>query len=221
MIDPDRDLHKGVVEMDPTENPTLPATPFSSPGPPANSLVAGAVELIDRSAGKPKPRRRGAKCFNTLSGRLRLAVIADNSAKSIEAFVRDNVKPDATVITYGHASYTGLSGDHRHDPRVVGAILLPRSHRAHSPMKRWAWHVSRPANTSRFTSMNCLSLQPPLSSPRLVRSGARGVPAHCRPRTYWDIAQRDNPLKSAVRSQLLHLVDRIRHLEPPVSYASH
>ncbi len=69
-------------------------------------------------------------------------MIADNSAKSIEAFVRANVKPGVTLITDGHASYPGLSGDYRHDPRVVGAmaanIVLPWSHRAFSLMKRWA-----------------------------------------------------------------------------------
>ncbi len=69
-------------------------------------------------------------------------MIADNSAKSIEAFVQANVKPGATSISDGHASYPGLSGDYRHDPRVVGAmaanILLPWSHRAFSLMKRWA-----------------------------------------------------------------------------------
>ena len=69
-------------------------------------------------------------------------MIADNSAASLEAFVRANVKPGATVITDGHASYPGLAGDYRHDPRVVGVmaanIVLPWSHRAFALMKRWA-----------------------------------------------------------------------------------
>ena len=98
--------------------------------------------MIDRSAGRPKPRRKGAKYLDTCSGRLRLAVIADNSAKSIEAFVRANVRPGATLITDGHAAYPGLSGDYRHVPRVVGNmaanIVLPWSHRAFSLLKRWA-----------------------------------------------------------------------------------
>ena len=86
---------------------------------------------LDRILNKarPKPRRKGAKYLDTRSGRLRLAVIADNSAKSIEAFVRANVKPGATLITDGHAAYPGLSGDYRHDPRVVGNmaanVVLP------------------------------------------------------------------------------------------------
>ena len=48
--------------------------------------------------------------------------------------MRANVKPGATLITDGHAAYPGLSGEYRHDPRVVGKmaanIVLPWSHRA-------------------------------------------------------------------------------------------
>jgi hypothetical protein len=66
-----------------------------------------------------------------------LAVIPDNSAKSIEAFVRANV----TLITDGHAAYPGLSGDFQRDPRIVGSmaasVILPWSHRAFSLLKRW------------------------------------------------------------------------------------
>ena len=132
MIDPDRERLEGVVEVDQTEIPFRVRDAFFEPGAAGKILVAGAIEVIDRSAGKPKPRRRGAKYIDTRSGRLRLAVIADNSAKSIEAFVRANVKRGATGITDGHASYPGLSGDYRHDPRVVGAtaanVVLPWSH---------------------------------------------------------------------------------------------
>jgi hypothetical protein len=73
--------------------------------------------VIDRDTNTSKPRRKGAKYLGTRSGRLRLAMIADNTAASIEAFVRANVKPGATLISDGHAPYPGLSGDYRHDPR--------------------------------------------------------------------------------------------------------
>ena len=142
MVDPDRDLLEGVVEVDQTEIPFRASDAFFEPGAAGKILVAGGIEVIDRSAGRPKPRRKGAKYLDTRSGRLRLAVIADNSAKSIEAFVRANVRPGATLITDGHAAYPGLSGDYRHDPRVVGNmaanIVLPWSHRAFSLLKRWA-----------------------------------------------------------------------------------
>ena len=132
----------GVVEVDQTEIPFRAGDASFERGSAGKILVVGAVEVIDRGAGRPKPRRKGAKYLDTGSGRLRLAVIADNSAKSIEAFVRANVKPGTTLITDGHAAYPGLSGDYRHDPRVVGNmaanVVLPWSHRAFSLLKRWA-----------------------------------------------------------------------------------
>lgn len=122
MIDPNRELLEGVVEVDQTEIPFRVGDAFFEPGYAGKILIAGAIEVIERDTNKPKPRRKGAKYLDTRSGRLRLAVIADNSAASLEAFVRANVKPGATVITDGHASYPGLAGDYRHDPRVVGVM---------------------------------------------------------------------------------------------------
>src|SRR5208337_2973805 len=87
-----------------------------------------------------KPRRKHAKYLDTRSGRIRLAAIADNSAASIQAFVKANVKAGATLLTDGHASYLALSG-YRHDPRVVGKmaghVALPWIHRVFALMKRW------------------------------------------------------------------------------------
>ena len=92
---------------------------------------------------------RSKLSLDTRSGRLRFAMIADNSAASIAAFVRANAKPGTTLLTDGHASYPGLSG-YRHDPRVVGTmaghVVLPWSHRAFSLLKRWAlvsWPTSQ------------------------------------------------------------------------------
>jgi transposase-like protein len=142
MADPNREPLEGVVEVDQTELPFRIGAAFHEPDIAGKILIAGAVEVLDHADNKSKPRRLGAKYLDTRSGRLRLAVIADNSAKSLEAFVRANVKPGATLLTDGHAAYPGLAGDYRHDPRVVGAmaanILLPWSHRAFALMKRWA-----------------------------------------------------------------------------------
>ncbi len=70
---------------------------------------------------------------------------ADNSAASLEAFVRANVKPGATLLTDGHSSYPGLT-DYRHDPRVVGKMaghaVLPWIYRVFSLMKRWGFSCS-------------------------------------------------------------------------------
>src|SRR5271169_4018990 len=141
MVDPNREPLEGVVEVDQAEIPFREGDAFFEPGNAGKILVIGAVEVIDRGSNQAKPRRKHAKYLDTRSGRLRLAVIADNSAASIEAFVRANVKPGTTLLTDGHASYPGLSG-YRHDPRVVGAmaghVALPWSHRAFSLLKRWA-----------------------------------------------------------------------------------
>src|ERR1700675_4496499 len=121
---------EGVVEGD----------AFFEPGNAAKILVIGAVEVIDRGINQSKPRRKHAKYLDTRSGRLRLAMIGDNTAGSIEAFVRANVKAGTTLLTDGHASYPGLT-DYRHDPRVVGNmaghVVLPWMHRAFSLLKRW------------------------------------------------------------------------------------
>jgi hypothetical protein len=131
MVDPNRAPLEGVVEVDQAEIPFRAGDAFFEPGNAGKILVIGAVEVIDRGTNQAKPRRKRAKYLDTRSGRLRLAVIANNSAASIEAFVRANVKPGTTLLTDGHASYPGLSG-YRHDPRVVGTmaghVVLPWSH---------------------------------------------------------------------------------------------
>ena len=140
MVDPDRDPLEGVVEVDQAEIPFREGDAFFERGNAGKILVVGAVEVIDRDTNQPKPRRKHAKYLDTRSGRIRLAV-ADNSAASIEAFVRANVKRGATLLTDGHASYPGLT-DYRHDPRIAGKmaghVVLPWIHRAFSLMKRWS-----------------------------------------------------------------------------------
>ena len=141
MVDPDREPLEGVVEVDQAEIPFREGDAFFEPGNAGKILVIGAVEVIDRDVNQARPRRKHAKYLDTRSGRIRLAMIANNSAKSIEAFVKANVKRGTTLITDGHASYPGLAG-YRHDPRIVGKmaghIVLPWIHRAFSLMKRWS-----------------------------------------------------------------------------------
>jgi hypothetical protein len=141
MVDPDREPLEGVVEVDQTEIPFREGDAFLDRGNAGKILVIGAVEVTDRDTNQSKPRRKHAKYLDTRSGRIRLAMIADNSAASIEAFVKANVKRGTTLITDGHASYPGLTG-YRHDPRIVGKmaghIVLPWIHRAFSLMKRWS-----------------------------------------------------------------------------------
>ena len=142
MIDPQREPLEDVVEVDQAEIPFRADNRFFDPAKSGKILIAGAVEVIDRGTNQAKPRRKRAKYLDTRSGRIRLAAIPDNSAASIEAFVRANVKPGTTLLTDGHRSYPGLT-DYRHDPRTVGKmaghVVLPWIHRVFSLMKRWGF----------------------------------------------------------------------------------
>ena len=121
MIDPQREPLEGVVEVDQAEIPFRADNRFFDPAKSGKILIAGAVEVIDRGTSQARPRRKRAKYLDTRSGRIRLAAIANNSAASIEAFVRANVKTGTTLLTDGHRSYPGLT-DYRHDPRTVGKM---------------------------------------------------------------------------------------------------
>src|SRR4029077_19671501 len=85
MIDPDRSLLEGVVEVDQTE------IPFRTDDAFGKIIVAGGVEVVDRTTNRAKPRKLSAKYLDTRSGRVRLAAIPDNSAASLHAFIRANV----------------------------------------------------------------------------------------------------------------------------------
>ena len=104
MIDPQREPLEGVVEVDQAEIPFRADNRFFDPAKSGKILIAGAVEVIDRGTNQAKPRRKRAKYLDTRSGRIRLAAIPDNSAASIEAFVRANVKTGTTLLTDGHRS---------------------------------------------------------------------------------------------------------------------
>jgi transposase-like protein/predicted RNA-binding Zn-ribbon protein involved in translation (DUF1610 family) len=201
MVDPNRDLLEGVVEVDQTEIPFRVGDTFFEPGNAGKILIAGAVEVIERDTDRAKPRRQGAKYLDTRSGRLRLATINDNSVASIEAFVRANVKPGSTLITDGHASYPGLAGAWRHDPRVIGAmaahVVLPWSHRAFSLLKRWAlgtYHGLRRKHVDTYLDEFVFRY-----NRRFYRHVSfetmLGLAARHQPVSYWDIVKRDNPRK--------------------------
>jgi predicted RNA-binding Zn-ribbon protein involved in translation (DUF1610 family)/transposase-like protein len=203
MVDPDRESLEGVVEVDQAEIPFRAGDTFFDPGNAGKILIAGAVEVIDRDNDRAKPRRKGAKYLDTRSGRVRLAMIADNSAASIEAFVRANVKPGATLLTDGHASYPGLT-DYRHDPRVVGKmaahIVLPWIHRVFALMKRWGlgtYHGLRRKHIDTYLNEFVFRY-----NRRFYRHASfetmLGLAAHHEPAGYWDVIGRANPRKGGV-----------------------
>ena len=206
MVDPDREPLEGVVEVDQAEIPFREGDTFFEPGNAGKILVIGAVEVIDRDSNQARPRRKHAKYLDTRSGRIRLAMIADNSAASIEAFVKANVKRGTTLLTDGHASYPGLTG-YRHDPRVVGKkmaghVVLPWIHRVFSLLKRWSlgtYHGLRRKHVDTYLNEFVFRY-----NRRFYRHVSfetlLGFAAGNEPVSYWDIIKRDNPRKAAARS---------------------
>jgi transposase-like protein len=200
MIDPHREPLEGVVEVDQAEIPFRADNSFFDPVKSGKILIAGAVEVIDRGTNQAKPRRKRAKYLDTRSGRIRLAAIPDNSAASIEAFVRANVKTGTTLLTDGHRSYPGLT-DYRHDPRTVGKmaghIVLPWIHRVFALMKRWGlgtYHGLRRKHID--TYLNEFVFRYNRRFYRHVSFETMlGLASHHHPTSYWDIVGRDNPRK--------------------------
>ncbi len=203
MVDPDRNPLEGVVEVDQAEIPFRAGDSIFDPGNAGKILIAGAVEVIDRDTNEAKPKRIGAKYLDTRSGRIRLAMIADNSAASIEAFVRANVKRGATLVTDGHASYPGLT-DYRHDPRVVGKmaahVVLPWIHRVFALMKRWelgTYHGLRRKHVDTYLNEYVFRY-----NRRFYRHVSfetmLGLAAHHEPASYWDVIGHANPRKGVV-----------------------
>ena len=97
---------------------------------------AGASAARRRSAGVAVEVRGGG------TGRLRLAVLADASQKSLGDFVKQTTALGAIVHTDGWSGYAGLAkAGYDHRPRSQraepGEKLLPRAHRAVSNLKAW------------------------------------------------------------------------------------
>ena len=198
MVDPDRERLEGVVEVDQIEIPFREGDAFFDPGNAGKILVIGAVEAIDRDINQSKPRRKHAKYLDTRSGRIRLAMIAANTAASIEAFVRANVTRGATLLTDGHASYPGLT-DYRHDPRVVGKmagdVVPPWIHRVFALLKRWSLGTYRGLRRKHVdTYLDEFVFRTNRRFYRHVSfETVLGLTARHKPTGYWDIIGRANP----------------------------
>jgi transposase-like protein len=126
MVRPDRDRLSGWVEVDETYFGGLEEGKIGRGG------VAKALIVI------------GVQAVGPVIGRIRMRVIPDASADSLQRFVKDCVEPGSTVHTDGWAGYSGLQKagyDHEvtrrgGDPKQA-AKLLPRVHRVISLLKRW------------------------------------------------------------------------------------
>jgi len=127
MVDPDRSMLDGIVEVDETEVALRrKADPIAGYGIPnvGKILMIGAVEVDE--AGRPH--------------RLRLETLESKEGEHVRDFVTRNVAMDARVITDGLPGYRGIE-KHRHIPKTVGRmaghVVLPWVHRAFSNLKRW------------------------------------------------------------------------------------
>src|SRR5947208_796224 len=131
MVDPERGPLAGLVEVDETslsfrtKDDPVTAKPGRSHG--GKLLLAGAVEIEGKGP-----------------GRVRLTVIGDYSAATLNAFVAGNVAAGSTVVSDGWSGYATLT-DVKHDPRVIGDapahLVLPWIHRVFANAKRWALGV--------------------------------------------------------------------------------
>jgi transposase-like protein len=131
MIRPDRQPLAERVEADETYVGG-PRPGKRGRGAAGKALVGGAVE-----AGRGKARGRRL-------GRLRLGLLADASAESLDAFLAAHVAKPATVATDGWRGYLGLpAAGYDHEPvsssasRGDAALRLPGIHLVFSLVKRW------------------------------------------------------------------------------------
>ena len=128
---------------------------------PGRELLSGPVEVDETSiggeeAGLAGGRAKGKKALVAVAvevtsptgfGRCRARVIPDGSAKTLHAFITDNVAVGSTVITDGWSGYRGIeAAGYSHDRRSQRAAkaagedpgeLLPAVHRVASLIKRW------------------------------------------------------------------------------------
>ena len=103
-------------------------------------LVAGAVEVKQRKhSGSLNKRRTGR-----YAGRVRLAVVADRSAKSLGGFIARVVTPGATIITDDWSGYATLekrgylhSAVAERGDMQVAETFLPIIHLVFSNLKTW------------------------------------------------------------------------------------
>lgn len=212
MVDPNRDPLEGVVEVDQTEMPFRADDRSGTTLKTGKIIVIGAVEVIDRTTGKAqRPKALGQKYLDTLSGRIRLAAIPSNHAAHIHAFVRANIAPGATLVTDGHASYSGIPG-YRHDPRIVGNMAahvpLKWIHQVFALLKRWSlgtYHGLRRRHIDAYLNEFVFRY-----NRRFYRhvsfETVLGLAAHCSPLSYWDITGQPNPRQhvTPIRRSLRH-----------------
>jgi hypothetical protein len=128
MVDPERCLLMGLVEVDETEVPLR-----SKHDPIANHGIAnvgivqiiGAVEIDE----------------DRYPHRVRLEPLEARTGENVRAFVERSVDVGTAVVSDGFAGYRKLSEHRKHVAMTIGTmaahVVLPWVHRAFSNLKRW------------------------------------------------------------------------------------
>ena len=131
MVDPDRTLLEGDVEVDETTIPFRtkddPVTGGQGRSQIGKIVVVGAVEVDG-----PRP------------GRIRLEVVPDYRAQTLQGFIQRTIVPGSNLVTDGNRSYASTPG-YTHDATVVrnlpAHVFLPWVHRVFANVKRWGTGV--------------------------------------------------------------------------------
>jgi len=151
LVRPDRDPIGGQYPVEIDEALVGGRTRGEGHGVHHMTSIIGAVEVRRRHAGEDaaahgrQEHARGIPLkLRTYAGRLRLVVIPDRSASSLEEFVVNNITLGSTVRTDGWIGYGGLRAlGYAHEPVVVEGdpeLLdshLPMVHLVFSNLKTW------------------------------------------------------------------------------------
>jgi transposase-like protein len=145
MVNPERTLLEGVVEMDET------FIPYRTKHDPVNLVggrskigriqVIGAVEVHEEE--EPTEDGKGVKLRHWL-GRIRLDVAPDAGRTAIQAFCTKNLENGTSINTDGFRSYKALPGHQVNvvtRPYMEAHVSLQWIHRVFSNLKTWALGV--------------------------------------------------------------------------------
>ena len=156
---------------------------------PGRRPLAARVEADETYVGGPRPGRpgRGAAGKTRVAGavesgrgqaqgrrlgRLRLAVVPDVSARSLEGFIATAVAKPATVATDGWSGYGGLgAAGYGHEPVNLAAswgdaaLRLPAIHLVFGLAKRWLLGTHHGAVGSQASARLSRRVRVPLQSP--------------------------------------------------------
>lgn len=105
------------------------------------TLVAGAVEVRERNEKSQQEKIRRRQVY---AGRMRLQVVPDRSAETLEGFVTASVEKGGAVVTDGWIGYEGLPAlGYLHQPVIINKDyekadeFLPMVHLVFSTLKTW------------------------------------------------------------------------------------